>query len=238
MNKISILLITGLLTITSFTNLNAQNCSNDKVSIFVNYVKGEFYEEATPLLAELRKNCKSWDSNIYIYGERMYRAKLKSATDKKAIANELIQLLYDRLSYVPRGITKGYVFGKIGLLMIDYEIGNTKEQYDVFDEAFKTDLKNFNNPKQLYLYFELYYNMYNSENQGIELEDLNEKFKEVNKKFKSESERLVILKNKIIDKINTGQKLSQREKMRERFTDGSIKLIVIFTKKMKSLLDK
>lgn len=238
MNKIGILLITGLLTITSFTNLNAQNCNNDKVSIFVNYVKGEFYEEATLLLAELRKNCKSLDSNIYIYGERMYRAKLKSATDKKAITNELIQLLYDRLSYVPRGTTKGYVFGEIGLLMIDYEIGNTKEQYDVFDEAFKTDLKNFNTPKQLYLYFELYYNMYNSENQGIELKDLNEKFKEVNKKFKSESERLVILKNKIIDKKNTGQKLSQREKMGERFTDGSIKLIVIFANKMKSLLDK
>ncbi len=237
MKKIITLLVTGLFTITSFTTLNAQDC-NAKLSIFAENVKAKNYTEAEPQLTELRKNCPTINSAIYAYGERIYKAKLAKATDKKAVVLELIQLYRDRLANVPEKTDKGDVLGDIGTLMVDYKIGTPKEQYDVFDEAFKTDLENFKNPKSLYLYFELYYNMYTAGNQGIELENLIEKFEELNEKFESESERLAITKNEIIKKTDAGKELTSKEKKSERIADTNIKAIAIFSGNMESLIEK
>ncbi|MBC8755426.1 hypothetical protein H2O64_12115 [Kordia sp. YSTF-M3] len=237
MKKIITLLVAGLFAITSFTTLNAQDCKA-KLSIFAENVKAKNYSEAETQLAELRKDCPTINSAIYAYGERIYKAKLKEATDKKAVVQEMIQLYKDRLANVPAKTKKGDVLGDIGTLMVDYKIGTPKEQYDIFDEAFKTDLVNFKNPKSLYLYFELYYNMYKSGNQGIELENLIEKFEELNEKFESESERLAITKNEIIKKKDAGQELTSKEKRTERIADTNVKAIAIFSGNMESLIEK
>lgn len=237
MKNIITLLIAGLFAMTSFTTLNAQDCKT-KLSLFAENVKAKNYKDATPQLEELRKDCPTINSAIYAYGERIYKAKLKAATDKTAVVKELIQLYKDRLANVPAKTKKGDVLGDIGTLMVDYKIGTAKEQYDIFDEAFKTDLKTFNNPKSLYLYFELYYNMYKDGNQGIELENLIEKYEELNEKFESESERLAIIKNEIIKKKDAGQELTSKEKRKERIADTNVKAIAIFSGNMESLIEK
>jgi len=237
MKKIITLVVTGLFTITGFNTLNAQDC-NAKLSIFAENVKAKNYTEAEPQLAELRKNCPTINSAIYAYGERIYKAKLNKATDKKAVVQELIQLYRDRLKNVPEKTDKGDVLGDIGTLMVDYEIGSIKEQYDVFDEAFKTDLENFKNPKSLYLYFELYYKMYTEGTYGIELENLIEKYEELTEKFESESERLAITKNEIIKKTDAGKELTSKEKKSEKIADTNIKAIAIFSGNMESLIEK
>lgn len=237
MKKIITLLVTGLFAITGFNTLNAQDC-NAKLSIFAENVKAKNYTEAEPQLAELRKNCPTINSAIYAYGERIYKAKIDKATDKKAVVQELIQLYRDRLKNVPEKTDKGDVLGDIGTLMVDYEIGSIKEQYNVFDEAFKTDLENFKNPKSLYLYFELYYKMYTEGTHGIELENLIEKYEELTEKFESESERLAITKNEIIKKTDAGKELTSKEKKSERIADTNIKAIAIFSGNMESLIEK
>lgn len=237
MKNITTLLIAGLFAMTSFTTLNAQDCKT-KLSLFAENVKAKNYKDATPQLEELRKNCPTINSAIYAYGERIYKAKLEESTDKTSVVKELIQLYRDRLANVPEKTKKGDVLGDIGTLMVDYKIGTEKEQYDVFDEAFKTDLENFKNPKSLYLYFELYYNMYTAGNQGIELEDLIEKFEDLNEKFESESERLAITKNEIIKKTDAGKELTSKEKRNERIADTNIKAIAIFSGNMESLIEK
>lgn len=237
MKKIITLLIAGLFAMTSFTTLNAQDCKT-KLSLFAENAKAKNYTEAETQLNELRKECPTISSALYAYGERIYKAKLKKATDKKAVVQELIQLYKDRLANVPAKTKKGDVLGDIGTLMVDYKIGAAKEQYDIFDKAFKTDLVTFNNPKSLYLYFELYYNMYKAGNQEIQLENLIEKYEELNEKFESESERLAKIKNEIIKKKDAGQELTSKEKRSERIADTNVKAIAIFSGNMGSLIEK
>lgn len=237
MKKTVTLLVAGLFAITSFTTLNAQDCKV-KLSLFAENAKAKNYNEAEKQLGELRKECPTISSALYAYGERIYKAKLTTAADKKAVAQELIQLYRDRIANVPDKTKKGDVLGDIGTLMVDYKIGSTKEQYDVFDEAFKSDLENFKNPKSLYLYFELYYNMYKEGSQGVQLENLIEKYEELTEKFDSESERLAKIKNEIITKQEAGQALTSKEKRNEKIADTNINAIAIFSGNMESLIER
>ncbi|EDP98265.1 hypothetical protein U8527_19855 [Kordia algicida OT-1] len=237
MKKTITLFVAGLFALTSFTTLNAQDCKT-KLSLFAENAKAKNYAEAETQLNELRKECPTISSALYAYGERIYKAKLKTATDKKAVAQELIQLYRDRLANVPAKTKKGDVLGDIGTLMVDYKIGDVKSQYDVFDEAFKSDLENFKNPKSLYQYFELYYNMYQTGDSGVLLENLIEKFEELTEKFESESERLAKTKNELIAKKDAGQELTSKEKRNERIADTNIKAIAIFSGNMESLVEK
>ncbi|WP_046756522.1 tetratricopeptide repeat protein [Kordia jejudonensis] len=240
MKKIFTLLVTGLFTITSFTTLNAQDCKT-KLSLFAENAKAKNYAEAETQLNELRKDCPTISSALYAYGERIYKYKLKNATtdaEKTKIAEELIQLYKDRLANVPAKTKKGDVLGDIGTLMVDYKIGNVKSQYDTFDEAFKTDLVNFKNPKSLYQYFELYYNMYKTGDSGVVLENLIEKYEELNEKFESESERLAKTKNQLIAKKEAGQELTSKEKRTEKVADTNVKAIAIFSGNMESLIER
>lgn len=237
MKKTITLFVAGLFALTSFTTLNAQDCKT-KLSLFAENAKAKNYAEAETQLNELRKECPTISSALYAYGERIYKAKLKKATDKKAVAQELIQLYRDRIANVPAKTKKGDVLGDIGTLMVDYKIGDVKSQYDVFDEAFKSDLKNFKNPKSLYQYFELYYKMYQTGDSGVLLENLIEKFEELTEKFESESERLAKTKNELIAKKDAGQELTSKEKRSERIADTNIKAIAIFSGNMESLVEK
>ncbi|MFK7746802.1 MAG: tetratricopeptide repeat protein [Kordia sp.] len=237
MKKTITLLVAGLFAVTSFTTLNAQDCKT-KLSLFAENAKAKNYAEAETQLNELRTDCPSVSSAIYAYGERIYKAKLKKATDKKAVAEELIKLYRDRIANVPAKTKKGDVLGDIGTLMVDYKIGDVKSQYDVFDEAFKTDLVNFKNPKSLYQYFELYYSMYQTGDSGVLLENLIQKFEELTEKFESESERLAKTKNELIAKKESGQELTSKEKRKEKVADTNIKAIAIFSGNMEALIEK
>jgi tetratricopeptide (TPR) repeat protein len=237
MKKTVTLLVAGLFALTSFTTLQAQDCKT-KLSLFAENAKAKNYDEAETQLAELRKDCPTISSALYAYGERIYKAKMKKATDKKAVAEELIQLYKDRMANVPGKTKKGDILGKIGTLMVDYKIGDVKSQYDVFDQAFKEDLENFKNPKSLYQYFELYYNMYQTGDSGVLLENLIQRFEELTEKFESESERLAKTKNKLITKKDAGQELTKKEQRTERVADTNVKAIAIFSGNMEALIEK
>ena len=122
--------------------------------------------------------------------------------------------------------------------MVDNNIGTAKEQYDMFDKAFTTDLKNFKNPKSLYTYFKLYYDMYTEGKSGIQLSDVITKNAEVNEKFDSESQRLAKTKNTLLAKTDAEEELSSKEKKTERIANTNIKAIGIFSKNTEALVEK
>jgi len=168
----------------------AQNDCNTTLSLFAENVKMKRFTEATPQLAFLRQNCPTLNYAIYALGEKVIGHQLKQTKTKQPMALELIQLYKDRIELFPEKTEKGTFLPKIGETMLNYHIGTLKEQYDLFDEAFKTDPVNFTNPKQLYWYFELYYKIYVSKKHEISLEDLLEKYETIHKKFKYEREQL------------------------------------------------
>ena len=237
MKRIFTLLVLGLFALTSMTTLQAQDCKT-KLSLFAENAKAKNYAEAETQLNELRKDCPTISSAIYAYGERIYKDKIKKSTDKKAAAEELIQLYRDRIANVPAKTKKGDILGKIGTTMVDYNIGDAQSQYAVFDQAFNEDLQNFKYPKSLYQYFELYYGMYQAGNAGVSLEDLIQKFEELNEKYESESQRLAKTKNELIRKKDAGQDLTSKEKQTERIADTNIKAIASFSGNMEALIEK
>lgn len=193
MKTITNVFIAAFMGAVVFTT-NAQNKCNETLSLFAGNVTSKNFTEAKPQLNYLRKNCATINSAIYAYGETVLKYELKNAKDKKEAALALIQLYKDRIANVPSKTKKGLILSKIGAVMTNHKIGSIKEQYDVFDKAFTSDQKNFKNPKYIYKYFELYYKMYTSNEYGIQLENLIEKFESVNEKFAYEKNRLSKIK--------------------------------------------
>lgn len=239
MKKITLLFI-GLLLAVGFTNVNAQEDCATKLSLFAEDVKAKNYESAEKLLGELRANCPKVSSALYAYGEKVYKNKIKKAAagDKQTAAKELIKLYEDRIANVPAKTKKGDILSKIGKTMMDYKIGTPKEQYDVLDKAFTTDLKNFKNPKTLYKYFELYYNMYKAGEGGVQLENVISKFEDVNEKFEYEKSRLAKVKNELIAKQDAGEELNSKQKKKEKVANTNLEAIGIFSKNVEALVEQ
>ncbi|MEM6685038.1 MAG: hypothetical protein AAF617_04500 [Bacteroidota bacterium] len=188
MNTKITLRMTIVCVMTSFL-VNAQRNCQEKLSLFAENVKTKQFEKASPQLAFLRKNCATLSYATYAHGEKVIAHELKSASNKKQKATELIQLLKDRLDFFPDRTPKGTFLPKIGALMIKHNIGTISEQYQWFEDAFTQDKKNFKNPINLYYYFELYYKLYQAKTQHISLEMLIKKYEIVLEKLNVEKER-------------------------------------------------
>ncbi|WP_046756447.1 tetratricopeptide repeat protein [Kordia jejudonensis] len=217
---------------------NAQNTCNETLSLFAGNVTSKNFSKAKSQLNYLRKNCATINSAIYAHGETVLTHELKNATNKKEAALALIQLYKDRIANVPAKTKKGLILTKIGGVMLNYKIGSLKEQYDVFDEAFTNDSKNFKNPRYLYQYFDLYYQMYASKEYGISLENFIEKYEAVNEKFEYEKLRLSNIKVDVLAKKEKNKTLTAKEKNRIKVATKNIAAIDQFTKNMVLLLEK
>jgi len=169
--------------------LNAQHNCQETLSLFAENVKTKRFAEAAPQLKILREHCATLNYVTYAYGERVLTHELEEASDKKQKANELIQLLKDRLELFPERTQKGMFLPKIGALMVKYNIGTISEQYQWFEDAFTQDKENFKHPVSLYYYFELYHKMYQEKTHGISIENLLKKYETVLEKLAFEKER-------------------------------------------------
>ncbi|AXG70856.1 hypothetical protein KORDIASMS9_03103 [Kordia sp. SMS9] len=188
MNSITKLHVTTLCMLAALL-LNAQHNCQETLSLFAENVKTKRFEAASSQLDYLRKNCAQLSYVIYARGETVLAHELKEATDKKQAASDLIQLWKERLQLFPERTKKGKLLPKIGALMLKYNIGTLSEQYRWFDDAFTEDKKYFQNPLNLYYYFELYYKMYQAKTYGVSLESLMEKYAVIQEKLTSEKER-------------------------------------------------
>ena len=54
--------------------------------------------------------------------------------------------------------------------MIDYKLASKSEIFTIFEDAYQTDPKSFDDPKGLYSYFKTYFKMYTKMDEDITLE--------------------------------------------------------------------
>lgn len=217
MKTMTTILVTTFCAVMSCISTAQTDC-NTTLSLFAENVKTKRFAEATPQLTYLRKNCSTLHYAVYALGEKVIEHQLTRTKTKQPMALELIQLYKDRIELFPEKTEKGVFLPKIGETMLEYNIGTLKEQYDMFEEAFVTDADNFQHPRQLYWYFELYYKMYIAEKYAISLEDLLEKYETVSKKYTDEIARL--------------------SKMNDNSGSKNMAAIDIFLKKMTLLVEK
>lgn len=178
------------------------DCTSD-FSIFVEYAKTKNYEAAYTPWKNVVKNCPSYHQATYLYGEKILKFKIESATtkaDKEVFVRDLMKMYDDYDTHFPDN-NKGNGVSK-AMALVDNEIGTPEEQYALLDKAFTSDKKNFTSAKAMYAYFSLYVDQYTN-GKGVELQQVFDRYDEISEKLEDEAKVLSDEKDKLIVKQET-----------------------------------
>ena len=136
-----------------------EECMNN-LSIFDSYVKTKKYDDAYEPWKIVRNKCPKFNRAIYVHGEKILTHKIENSTGAEQVAhiNDLM-LLYDQSrENFPSKYDEGEILVDKANLAYKYrnELNKTDEQlYNMFDNAYVKDAKNFTSAKGLYTYFSL-----------------------------------------------------------------------------------
>lgn len=197
-----------------------------KLSIFHEYVKAKNYEAAYEPWMAVRKKCPKFNNAIYVDGEKILEHKIdeSSGADKEAFINDLIKLWEEKGMHFASKTPKGkYAAQSCQLLYNNKEVmhKSTQELYDCFDAAYKLDKKTFTNPKSLYTYFSLMVDLYDAGKKSAA--ELFNKYDDVAEKVEDEVKNYSIKLNKLVEKEESGVKLTSKEGKYKRFYESYLK---------------
>jgi hypothetical protein len=202
---------------SSYTQQNEDDINS--LSIFSEYAKAKNYDDAYAPWMELRNRNPKFNSAIYTYGERILKHKIKnsSAEEKVQFIQDLVLLWEEKRENFSKKAPLGATLAKTAQLQYDYRsILNisTIELFSSFDNAYKTDLQTFNNPKNLYTYFKLMVELYDSGEKAVE--ELFTKYDEVSEKIELEIKNFTNKLNQFIPE-NEGEDLvlSKKQKIKK-----------------------
>ena len=215
-----------------FVSLNVSSQVNEddinSLSIFSEYVKAKNYDAAYEPWMELRERNPKFNSATFVYGERILKHMIKnSAGDQKVdYINDLVKLWDEKRNNFPNKTPLGDVMAKSAQLLYDYmsELNMTKSDvYNKFDNAFITDSKTFNNPKNLYTYFKLIVMLYDEQLKSAE--ELFTKYDEISEKVEREIKNYTNKVNKFVSEdISESQvELSEKDERKVKSYNSFLK---------------
>ena len=237
MKKLFTLLIISLVTINAFSQANEQDIN--ALSIFSEYVKAKNYDAAFEPWMELRERSPKFNSAIYVYGERILKHKIKNSSDdvKVAFINDLMKLWLEKRENFPNKTPLGDILAKSAQLEHDYmkELGaSNSDVYNSFEKAYNEDLDSFNNPKNLYTYFQLAVKLYDEELKSAS--DLFTKYDEISEKVEKEIKNYTNKVNKYITDTDEEVTLSTKDQRRMKSYNSFLKAYDQITKGMEKAL--
>jgi tetratricopeptide (TPR) repeat protein len=115
-------------------SISRMECAND-LSTMSEFMKINLPDYALASWQKVFANCPESSKNIYIYGVRIYRHKLKNMTDPdlKASAIDTLMLIYDkRAQYFGQ---EGLVLGRKGLDLLKYDPSQVERGYDLLKKS-------------------------------------------------------------------------------------------------------
>jgi len=214
MKRILSLLFISLFFTFSFSQQNEDDINS--LSIFSEYAKAKNYDAAFTPWMELRNRNPKFNSAIYTYGERILKHKIKnsSGAEKVQFIQDLVLLWEEKRENFSKKAPLGATLAKSAQLQYDHRsilnISNI-DLFNLFDNAYKTDLKTFNNPKNLYTYFKLTVELYDSGEKAVE--ELFTKYDEVSEKIELEIKNFTNKLNQFIpENADQQQVLSKKQK--------------------------
>ena len=239
-----LLTLTFLFTITNtiLAQLSNEECIQN-LSIFAESAKVKNYEAAYEPWMKVREECPSINLAIYSYGERILKFKYQNSTDeeKSSYANDIIKLYDQWLEYFPTKKNKkvvGDIISSKAQAMIDYKVGDKSLIYNTFDKAFTTDPNSFTNPKGLYNYFKIFYDLYKEGADQVTMEKLFDKYEEVSEKFEFEAIKLAKNLDIILKKEESGSPLTNREIRSKKVYEVNSNAIGIMLKNLDAIIAK
>lgn len=222
--KIKAILTLALFAVTFSGSLFAQgqDCIA-KVSMFTEPAKAKNYQEAYKHYDKVVAECPQSTMAIYQYGAKMFEDFIEKG-DKSKIT-ELEKNMRLRMQYYPAKTKEGDVLADLAQVRYDNEIGTKLEQFNAFDNAYKTDAASFSSPKGLYTYFSLAKDLF-SDGQK-DLQDVFNLYDVVKDKMELEEGKLAQKLTQYIDREEAGETLSSKDKKR---MDAYEKNLTIFGK--------
>ena len=218
--KTNITLIIAILFLglnSNFAQTSNEDCTVN-LSLFVEAVKADKFAEALPYYRIAIKDCPKFNqSAIYKYGEDMFEGLYDASTtdaEKVEYINELTTLWDSRIeNYASKSPLGKYGAKKTELKYDNRELlGLSDEQiYTEYDAIYKSDLKNFNNAKDLYVYFKMMVSLYDKGQKTPQ--ELFNKYDDVVDKIDTEVEANSVKLNELIAK---GESLSSKQETHKR----------------------
>ena len=214
-----------ILLFYSFGILDAQSPADcpANLSIFAEFAKVKNYDSAYEPWVEVKIHCPKLNEATYIYGERILNHKIKNTEDNAEFKTMLTSLYDDWLTYFPtdrRGKSQqGKILAAKAQSMFEHETAPLAEIYEIFDQAYVSDVESFNNPKALYNYFKTLHTMYKNGEDNVTMDVLFSKYEDVSEKFNIENQKLSKTLDQIIKKEDAGESLTSRDKRSKRVAE-------------------
>lgn len=214
-----------------------QDTPDEKLSLMNQYVKAKNFDEAEKYFRDLRANNPQHSLAIYSDGEKILKERIKnsSGNEKAEHVSDLAKLWEERLTRFASKTPKGRYIAKSAKLMYDNnDVLNKSDQelYNYFDNAYKTDLKTFTSPVELFTYFKLAVKLFDAKQ--LPAEALFTKYDEVSEKVEAEIKNYTLKLNKYQPQLEAGEQLSRRDQNRVNSYSSYLKGYDQITKGMNS----
>src|SRR5699024_8383264 len=128
---------------------------------------------------------------------------------KKEYAKALIKNYQMRQKYFPGKTELAHTYRKVAEIKFNNKLGSAEELYKAFDKAYKEDPENFDDPKDLYIYFSLLIDLQDAGKRS--LEDVYKKYDEIKTKIEKEEAFRAEEEEKLTKKKEAGEELSEKE---------------------------
>ncbi|MDN3491986.1 hypothetical protein [Winogradskyella bathintestinalis] len=217
-----------------------EECMNN-LSMFDSYVKSKKYDDAYGPWKIVREKCPKFNRAIYAHGEKILKHKIENSSGAEQVAHiKDLMLLYDQSrEYFASKYDLGEILADKANLAYKYkkELGKTDKQvYDMFDEAYKKDAKNFTSAKGLYTYFSLAVDIYDAGSKSPdETQEMFDKYDDVSAIIEDLIAGYTKNLNTYAEKEEAGETLSKKE---ERYKGSYESNIEAFENQILGSMDK
>ena len=242
MNKSFLYITLFLFCINNFSQSKEECFSN--LSIFAEYAKVKNYDAAYQPWLLVKADCPDLNPAIYVYGERILKDFIKKSTgnDKDVYMQDLLNLYDQWLKYFSKSKNGNTQVGKILAIkaqsMISLKLGDDKEVYAIYNEAFTKDPTSFKSPKGLYNYFKIYFNLYKAENSSVTLESIFEKYEVLTEKFELEMSGYSSKLDALLKKEQSANPLTSRESKNKRVYEVNMVACSTYLKNLNAIIAK
>lgn len=192
-----------------------------KLSIYVEHVKVKNYEAAYEPWKKVYDTCPELNKANFLYGEKILSYKIANASEtaKNSYVEALLALYDKSLHYFPESFTQAGVAIDKALLLYDQKTASEAALYELLDEAFTADSKNFTNPKALYLYFSVLVQLHQAGDKG--LQEVFDTYDDLTEKIEEEHQKLTDVITELLPKDSLGTLTSKEKKQLEAATTNA-----------------
>jgi len=225
--RITILILALFMSVNMGFAQQDEECMNN-LSIFDSYVKSKKYDDAYGPWKIVREKCPKFNRAIYVHGEKILKHKIKNSTGAEQVAHiKDLMLLHDQSrQYFESRYHLGDVIVDKANLAYKYrkELKNSDQQvYNMFDEAYKKDAKNFKSAKGLYTYFSLAVDLYDAGTKTpADAQKMFDKYDDVNEIIETLISGYTTKLNKYAAKEEAGETLTKKEVNRKGSYESNI----------------